>query len=426
MGKLAICVPTYNRPDVVRELIAKCLSMYQKYGIDVYIYDSSEGTETEEIVEENRSVYSNLSYIHVDSSIHSNMKVYNIYQHFQNGALYKYIWICSDSIRWAEPVIKAVSENLEKEYDMLVVNYRDVENIGTRVYDDKNEFFVDCGWHMTLYGATIIKIQTVLKNVDWEYMIARYTIPERINHSHLALYFEQLSKMTSFKILHMSVESDQLVASDLKRTTGWYDQTFFVWCTCWPSAINALPDCYQNKDAVIKKNNVYSKVLGLDNIIGLREANIYSLKVYRQYKRTWKNLTDVNRILLFFVAFTPGKFFLIFSKRAKYRRKAKRVIKKCSNRFRDIYIYGCGRKGIYFAYCFDEMGLNYKGFLVSKLHGEKKICKEHMIQEYSADFLNDRNVAILLALNKANTEEVLLNNPELRKSKQVFKSDIKV
>lgn len=88
-------------------------------------------TDTEKIVEEKKSVYSNLSYIHVDSSIHSNMKVYNIYQHFQHAVSYKYIWICSDSIRWSEAVIKAVNENLNKEYDMFIFNDRDVENIGT-------------------------------------------------------------------------------------------------------------------------------------------------------------------------------------------------------------------------------------------------------------------------------------------------------
>lgn len=437
-SKLAICVPTYNRPDVIQELMAKGLSIFQEYEIDIYIYDSSEGTETEKIVEENKNIYSNLSYIRVDSSVHSNMKVYNIYRHYQHVALYKYIWICADYIRWSEAVIKAVCENLDKEYDMLIVNHHDVENIGTREYDDKNELFVDCAWHMTLYGATIIKIETVLKDVDWEYMITRYTIPERINFSHVALYFEQLLRMGSFKAFYMSVEADQLIGTTLRQRSGWHDRTFFVWCTCWPSAINALPDDYQNKNAVIKKGNVNSDILILRNIISLREANIYSLKVYRQYKGMWKNLVDVNRIILFLIALMPRRFFssynsfLLFIKRtkhhrkyAKYCRKVKKVIKKC-HRFRDVYIYGCGQKGIYFADWFDKMGLNYKGFLVSKLQDEDNTCKEHTVQEYSVDILNERNVAILLALSKTNTEEVLLNNPELRGSRQVFTTDIKV
>lgn len=50
-----------------------------------------------------------------------------------------------------------------------------------------------------------------------------------------------------------------------------------------------------------------------------------------------------------------------------------------------------------------------------------EVFKEHVVQEYSADFLNDKNVGILLVLGKTNMEEVLLNNPELRNSKQVFR-----
>lgn len=423
MGELVICVPTYNRPDVIQELMVKSLSMYQEYGIDVYIYDSSESGETEKIVEKNRSVYPNLSYIRVDFSVHSNIKVYNIFRHFQHIASYKYIWICSDFniIRWSKTVITAVCEELNKGYDMIVVNYRDVENLGTRVYDDKNDFFTDCAWHMTSYGATIIKMKTVLENVDWEYMIARYTIPERINFSHVSLYFEQLSRMTSFKALHMSVEFNQLVPLALKQISGWRDQTFFVWCYCWPNAVNALPDCYQNKKAVIKKHNVNSKVLSLDNIVELRGKNIYSFEVYKEYKKGWKNLTNINRIVLFFIAMIPYDCLVYFTKRAKNHRKKERIIKKIHAKFCDIYIYGCGKIGSNFADYFDDMGVNYKGFLVSDMQGEKKVVKEHTTQEYSPDLLNDRHVAILLALGKKNTEEVLLSNPELRKSKQVFR-----
>lgn len=421
MDKLAICIPTYNRPDILQDVIMKSFALYQKYGIDVYIFDSSEDAETEKVVEKYKDIYSNLSYIRIDPSVHSNMKVYIIYQHFQQNALYEYIWICSDTIRWSERVVKDVCQNLDKEYDLIIVNPRDVENLGTRIYNDKNDFFLDCAWHMTHYGASVVKLGTLLKNVDWEYMIARYAIPERINHSHVALYFEQLSMLDSFKALHVSVKRKDCLFSVLKDKSGWYPHTFFVWCKCWSSMIEALPDCYHNKDKVMKKHGTNSRILGLDSLVELRDANIYSLKVYKQYKLEIEKTSDVNPVLLFLIALMPRHFFTFLSKKAKYKRKIKKELSKFCAGFKSIYIYGCGRKGVHFAEYLEKMGVSYQGFLVSALpEDEKRIFREHSVQKYSAAFLEDKNAAILLALNKENTAEVLISYPELANSKQVF------
>lgn len=421
MDKLAICIPTYNRSDILQELIAKSFAMYQKYGIDVYIFDSSEGAETERLVERYKGIYSNLSYIRIDPSVHSNMKVYKIYQHFQQNVLYEYIWICSDSIRWSERVVKDVSQNLDKEYDLIVVNPRDVENVGTRIYSDKNEIFLDCAWHMTQYGVSIVKLGTFLKNTDWEYLTAKYIIPERINHSHVALYFEQLSMLDSFKVLHVSVKPNDFSSSSLKDKSDWHPYIFFVWCKCWSSMIEALPDCYHNKDKVMKKHGVNSGILGLDSLVKLRDENIYSLKVYKKYKLEIEKTIDVSPVLLFMIALMPGHIFDFLSEKIKYERKMKKELTKFCRRFKNIYIYGCGKKGVRFAKYLEEAGVIYKGFLVSVLmEGEKRIFREHTIQEYSAAFLEDNNTAILLALNKENTAEVLISHQELTNSKQVF------
>lgn len=421
MNKLALCIPTYNRSDMLRELITKSIAIYQIYGIDVYIFDSSEDTETEKVVEKHRGIYSNLSYIRIDPSVHSNMKVYKIYQYFQQNMLYEYIWICSDYIRWSENVVKDVCQSLDIGYDLIVVNQRDVENVGTRVYSDKNEFFLDCAWHMTQYGTSVVKMGTLLKKVDWKYMTERYMIPERINHSHVALYFEQLSIMDSFKALHVSVERSDYFVSILKDKSGWYQHPFFVWCKCWSSMIEALPNCYQYKDKVMKKHGVNSRILGLDNLIKLRDENIYSLKVYKQYKVEIERTTDVNPVLVFMIALMPRHFFTFLSKKVKYEKKMKKNLNRFCTGFKNIYIYGCGWKGVIFAKYLEEMGVIYKGFLVSVvIENEKRTFREHSVEEYSAAFLEDKNTAILLALNKENTAEVLINYPELANSKQVF------
>ena len=39
--KLAICIPTYNRADMLEETLVKSLEKYAQRGWDLYIYDSS-------------------------------------------------------------------------------------------------------------------------------------------------------------------------------------------------------------------------------------------------------------------------------------------------------------------------------------------------------------------------------------------------
>ena len=46
---IAYCIPTYNHPQVMEDVLGKCLPLYQKYKIDVYVYDSSTDNKTCEI-----------------------------------------------------------------------------------------------------------------------------------------------------------------------------------------------------------------------------------------------------------------------------------------------------------------------------------------------------------------------------------------
>lgn len=45
-GNIAYCIPTYNHPDTIRDVLEKSAALYKEYGIDIYIYDSSEERDT--------------------------------------------------------------------------------------------------------------------------------------------------------------------------------------------------------------------------------------------------------------------------------------------------------------------------------------------------------------------------------------------
>lgn len=75
-GNIAYCIPTYNHPDTIRDVLEKSAALYKEYGIDIYIYDSSEERDTEDIVNEFiQCGYDNIFYIKMECSMREKLKV---------------------------------------------------------------------------------------------------------------------------------------------------------------------------------------------------------------------------------------------------------------------------------------------------------------------------------------------------------------
>lgn len=411
-NKLAVCIPTYHRSEVVEEFIETAISWYVENKVDIFFYDSSEDEKTEIVVRRWKTKYANLYYIRIDSTIHSNMKVYNIFREIGSSTRYDYLWVCSDSIRWTRNILDKIKISMEQGYDIIIPNYRDVENIGEKEYRDANMLFVDCAWHMTLYGATILKVSTMLKEVDWEILKEKYAVPECINHSHVAFYFEKLSVMQNWKALHISCPSNNLIASDLKKYPGWQKDTFFVWCHCWPTMINKLPEYYKHKEEVIKKSGVNSTILSYSNFIVLRSENILNIEAYRHYKKKWRGLTNVPCIVILFLAIFPQNYVAYLGGNKAYiyiikKWILKRKIKKYCDKYKKVYIYGAGRKATRYTNYLYEMSLEFEGYLVSDLTDNVRVMNNHQVLLFNEDLLDSKHIGILVALNKENTEEVL-------------------
>lgn len=407
--RLAICIPTYNNSEIVEELLIRCGDIYKRKSFDVYIYDSSENEETKVVVNRFQKKYNNLFYTAIKSSVHSNRKVYMIYKKFSEETRYDYIWVCSDSIRWKENIFDRIEKELEKDYDIIVVNHRDAEKIGTREYNDINQLFLACAWHMTLYGATILNVKTILNHVDWKYYIRKYCVPNRINFSHLALYFEQLSKMDRINALYLAINPSDFAASPLKKHSKWYGNTFKVWCSYWPDAIKSLPECYydENKKAVIKKSSLYSGILDLNNFLLLRKDNIFNISVYMHYRKNWKEITDVNPIGILLISVMPDRWAGYILDQRNDLGKLERAVKKFCKKYPRIYIYGGGYNAAAMAEQLDLLGVEYQGFLVSDISQNRRKLREHSIKEFSEKIFRDPEVGIILGLNKKNTNEVI-------------------
>lgn len=417
--KRAVCIPTYRRPEVIEEFIEKHMERYSRLQFDVFIYDSSEDTQTETIVKKWMPQYASLHLIRIDSSVHSNMKVYNIFREFGNAQNYDYLWVCGDAVSWSDNVLHEVEHCMHQGYDIIVPNHHDVEKLGTKEYTDKNQFFLDCAWQVTYYGTTILKVSTMLTDVDWDALIEKYAVPDSINLSHVAFYFEKINTMKHWHAIHLSFLESDIIVSPLKKASGWKQETFHVWCHCWPETINKLPREYKNKKAVIRKNGANSNILSHQNLKVLRSEGLLNREIYKYYKKKWHSLTTVPRLTIWFLSLVPQKAALDVK---QYIRESllKNRIKNFCARFEQVYIYGAGKKAKRYINYLDEMNIRFEACLVSELTENADQLDNHKIIVFSPSIVEGRDTGILLALNKKNASEVLRGNLRRIKYRKIF------
>lgn len=414
-GKLAICIPTYRSQELVDELLQRNMKLYQEYETDLYIYDSSDNDFTWNIVKKWMELYDNLYYVRFPPGLHSNMKVYKILQRYSWYKDYDYIWIQNDSIRVSEEVFLKINTQLKCNYDIIVVNGRDKENLGDREYCDPLLFAKECGWHLTMYGAALVNTHTILEDVDWKGLQQKYNRPERINHSHLCFYLEKISTLKSFSAIHLSFLSGNIKASNLRAISGWSKDIFYVWGYCFPNAINALTDYYDKrvKKTIIKKNGICAGIFDILSLLRYREAGLYNIDVYREYKWEWYILTDIplwklRQIARMSLEQVKKEQLLIQTGKQKINRHRKQLIrlKKFAHRNKKLYIYGAGQCAIRYAGYLDEMDIEYAGFMVSDMAKNSTEINNHPVFELSDLNLSEENIGIILGLNPDNQIQV--------------------
>lgn len=407
--RLAFCIPTFNRSQLVADFLEHLASIFHRLGIDVFYYDSSEDDKTRLIVEQWMVRYDNITYIHVPSGCHANHKVIQIFKQYAREQTYDYLWVCKDTIQPEEAVMEMVLQKLPLQYDMVIVNGMDHEKIGTKEYTDGNQLFQDLAWYLTLFGAVLLNVHTILQHVPWQQIEEKYEIPERINYAHVGLYFEVISRMKQFHAIHLAVE--QMRNSGLKVKSGWHKDTFPVLCECWPSVIQALPDYYTNKTVAMNKLGYYS-VLTPYGFLCFRREHIYTRKIYWKYRKILKGLAGLNTFQLWSLAFVTPKlsYFIAEHDKKGYLQEQMTLYHLhcfCKKNSR-LFIYGAGVMAERYGKYLMKKNIEFQGFLVTEQGKNPYMFQKHPVMELEAFIVSGEKAGIIVALNQKNTDEVCL------------------
>lgn len=398
--KLAVCIPTYERPLVINDFLCRCGKLYMSYGIDIYIYDSSKNNDTysvfKEWIECNQKFKDNIFYQKVDSAIHANSKVYKIFKGEGLKYAYDFIWVCGDAIQVREKHLKFIMGRMDLKYDIIQINASDVEKIGIREYTNIDECLKDCAWQMTLFGAVILNSKKMLTDVDWDFY-KEFLIPQLINYSHVSFYINQLHKKKDFCVLYLGI--DAFKYSAYKLNSGWVNDTFSVLFESWYNTIKKLPCSDESRDMAFKKLPRYSVLRSDKDFLWLKSKGIYSYKHYCKYREKLEMIYNTEKKKLLLIAVCPKWLVNIYLRKSiVYRVVIERKFMSFCKKHSRIFMYGAGYYGaLYGQYCYKNK-IEFIAYCVKNISENYKEYYNHPVIELEQLQVDKKNVGIVIAL----------------------------
>ncbi len=285
-NRVACCYLTHEHPDVIREVLGHICSEYGKKGIDIYIYDSSAGEETEKIVAEyDAKGLCGLYYIDAGSfggRDGGNDKYLHVLRGDGLSGHYDYIWPTKDRCWFEGETLDRVCEAIDEDHDIVfAVDERDryelITKLSKDVYTDPVEFFGDYGALTTNWECLIRRTDTMLDPIEWVRYESLYGISGMNNFNQTLSLFVRLSETDKCSIRVIESGLDDKRYSD-KAKPLWTSNLMEVWIDKWIPAIYSLPSIYDgHKLAVIKTQLSHISLFGSnDALVAMRDMGAFT------------------------------------------------------------------------------------------------------------------------------------------------------
>jgi abequosyltransferase len=291
---LSICIPTYNRANLLYENTLELIEKVRPYNIPIYISDNYSSDNTEKIALNLKNKYDEITYFRHNSNIHDMNFPFVL-----RKSCTKYTWLLGDKNRLANQSIERLLSIIDKEdYDIIVVGDESlrVKNIPSKIFTDPNQLLEQLGWHMTLISSLIFSKELITK-MDFE----RYS---KTNFIHLSAIFDAIIE-TNFKVLWLNepiIEGPRVLLE-----LSWVNVIFEVFFESWANSIFSLSPKYSlfSKLNCIKNHNSNTKLFTKGSFFHLRRKGIYSLNVYKKYNKYFNIFLDIPNLYLLLIALTP-------------------------------------------------------------------------------------------------------------------------
>ena len=290
---LSIAIPTFNRPEILKDNILLMLPEIKEFSIPIYVADDSSDNDTEIMISELEKHYEYLFYSrNIPGLGHDRNFFYTL-----KIPKSEYIWLLGDSLALEKGAIENTLKIIDRiQPDIIGVNARNRDlDINSAYYNDHNRVLNELGWHLTLTGATVYSRRAV-STVD------KINLGECRNFPHIGLILNHLSVACSFYWIN-----DKWVYVVRERTSYWISNMFEIFIDDWSNVIRNLPACYEGaiKEKVIVEHSRKAKIFGSKSLLKARSLNVYNVHLFRKYQAVLAAHSELRSFTLLIIAFIP-------------------------------------------------------------------------------------------------------------------------
>ena len=297
-NNLAIFIPTYNRPKILKSNLVNIIDQAQEFEIPVYVSDDSNNKETKIIIEEYMKNYNFLYYKHNIPSLGHDKNIVSCLSNKE----FKYIWLMGDSMSISDNALKNILNIIKLESPNIISCGAENRSIGIEsghIYD-KDYILEKFGWHNTLTGTTIYSKDALsfVENLD---------LLECKNFPQISIIFKALNKKCSFYW-----ENKTLIYAHKDKESYWQKNIFETFIDDFSRVVFYLPPEYSNhlKSKVIPIHSNRARIFDLKSLLVLRTEGIFDFKKFKKYYKTFRNNSRTNLFLIFIISVIPTSILI--------------------------------------------------------------------------------------------------------------------
>ena len=297
---LAICIPTFNRANTLRNGLCHLIPIALQFEIPIYSSDNASTDNTVQVVEEAKSEYPFLFF-------HQNTKNIGMDGNFEVAlklSSARYSWLLGDDdLINSDQLGPIVDRICTSDYDLILLNGGSADPRGGRVvgypsrkYSNAEEFMSDLGWHATWISGLIFSRELINKMLFRKYIGTYF--------SHFGSLFDVLAKKDLVNIFWY--ENSAFYPSSL-ATFSWASRVLEIFSENWTKVVLSLPSRYPLliKHKCIEDHGSKTGLFSFSGMINLRAQGAITRDKMKCYAQSFILAGGVNLRVGMLIAMIP-------------------------------------------------------------------------------------------------------------------------